>query len=145
MQYCSFLISFPLSKQIARQQQQLLQQQHKINLLQQQIQVSYMCFSRPIEGQYLHRQVIHLRWRASRKKTPTPPSISRLLQHSYHLLDTTQKHILTEKSVMIRLSLRLFSEFQSCQRLKLASASKNLYRLGPHALTASDTQLSNCH
>lgn len=29
-----------VSEQIARQQQQLLQQQHKINLLQQQIQVS---------------------------------------------------------------------------------------------------------
>lgn len=36
---CIFLNSLGLLSQIARQQQQLLQQQHKINLLQQQIQV----------------------------------------------------------------------------------------------------------
>lgn len=36
---------FSVSPQIARQQQQLLQQQHKINLLQQQIQVRDQHFS----------------------------------------------------------------------------------------------------
>lgn len=42
-----------ISSQIARQQQQLLQQQHKINLLQQQIQVRDMSPPMPLLSLFL--------------------------------------------------------------------------------------------
>lgn len=55
-------ISFPIftsvSNQIARQQQQLLQQQHKINLLQQQIQVSECVSVGPLTLSSLHLSLL---------------------------------------------------------------------------------------
>lgn len=51
-----FFTSF--SNQIARQQQQLLQQQHKINLLQQQIQVSECVSVGPLTLGSLHLSLL---------------------------------------------------------------------------------------